>query len=81
MFFVLYFYMYYFLLSKLTAAGVAGHPGIDVALPVDKAYNAGPGIVTTHHPRQVDNIVSGTVWSIRPVPISNATVPLFAIHS
>jgi len=66
---------------KSTAVGVAGSPGIRVARPVDKAYNAGPGIVTTHHPRLADNIASGTARSIRPAPTYNATVPLFAIHS
>jgi len=66
---------------KSTADGVAGSPGMHVALPVDKAYNAGRGIVTTQHPRLVDNIVSGTARSIRPAPTYNATVlPLSSIH-
>ena len=60
---------------------MAGSLGMHVALPVDKAYNAGPGIVTTQHPRQADNIVSGTARSIRPAPTFNATVlPFTSIH-
>ena len=60
---------------------MAGSPGMHVALPVDKAYNAGPGIVTNLHPRQAGNIASGTARSIRPAPTYNATVlPLSSIH-
>ena len=72
---------YNFILYKLTVDGVAGRLGMHVARPVGKAYNAGPGIVTTQHLRLADNIASGTVWSIRPALTYNATVlPLSTIH-
>jgi len=54
--------------------GATGRPGICVARRVVKVYNAGRGHVTAPRLRQVDNIVLGTVRSIRPAPISNVTV-------
>jgi len=66
---------------KSTADGVAGSTGIRVARPVDKAYNAEGGLVTTQHLRLADNIVSGTARSIKPAPTCNATVlPFTSMH-
>ena len=62
---------------KSTADGMVGCHGMLVARHVDMAYNAGGGLVTTLHHRQVVNIASGTARSIRHAPISTATVPDF----
>ena len=62
------------------ADGVDGSPGIRVARRVDKAYNAGGGLVTTQHPRQVVNIASGTARSIRHARTYNAMVQLIFLY-
>ena len=61
---------------KSMVAGVAGRPGIRVALRAVKVYSAEGGLVTTPHHRQMDNIASGTARSTKPALTYSATVLL-----